>query len=493
MSNLTFETTQKNGALLIVDEEYCYTRHRAASDISTEYWVCEQRSTCPGRGITKRNRREFHGSQEHNHLPNRLRLELRQVKIGIRKKASSAIGANTTTPIVQSLLKDTSVVVMARLPKIDSLKRTIQRHRNKTHVPPPLPRTRNEIIIPAQYQTTGNTNQPEQFLQWDSGSATNGEDRILMFTTQTNLDFLRSCQGVLMDGTFKTTPHLFTQLYTIHGTRLEGPDRKPGKAIPLVFLVLPNKNEETYVRAFHKLKTLLPGWEPDRVMMDFERAAINGFQTHWPRAQVTGCYFHLCQSIYRKIKELGLSRFYGQDTENAMQFKMVSALALVPPENVIDSWVELRDQIMRPWKMRQREEIRQKIDKFLDYFEDNYIGAVDGGVRSPPHVAAIDLWNVRARILEHYGRTDNEVEGFHMKVAKTVEMHFPNLWQFFRALQGLQAETKKLVSELNSGIIGRKQLLKYIQLAERIHNVTAEWPNRQNLETYLRGISNNSI
>ena len=72
-----------------------------------------------------------------------------------------------------------------------------------------------------------------------------------------------------MDGTFKTTPDHFQQLYSIHGTRLEGPDQKPGKAVPLLFLLLPDKTEGTYVRAFNRLSIVLPGWQPDRVMMDF--------------------------------------------------------------------------------------------------------------------------------------------------------------------------------------------------------------------------------
>src|SRR5580700_622113 len=101
------------------------------------------------------------------------------------------------------------------------------------------------------------------------------------------------------------------------------------------------------------------------------------------------------------------------------------------------------------------------------------------------------MWNVRARTLEHYGRTDNEVEGFHMKVAHTTGAQFPNLWKFFKGLQGLQAETGKLIQELNAGVIGRKQRPEYVRLSIRIANVTATWPNRQNLETFLTGISHN--
>ncbi|XP_077294134.1 putative cytochrome P450 6a14 [Arctopsyche grandis] len=83
-------------------------------------------------------------------------------------------------------------------------------------------------------------------------------------------------------------------------------------------------------------------------------------------------------------------------------------------------------------------------------------------VRREPRVASIDIWNVRDRILHNYGKTDNEVEGFHMKVGYTIGAQFPNLWKFLKALQGLQAETEKLEQELNSGVMGREQRPKYI-------------------------------
>ena len=185
-----------------------------------------------------------------------------------------------------------------------------------------------------------------------------------------------------------------------------------------------------------------------------------------------------------------MSNFYGEDVENATKFKMISALAFVPPGDVINSWEQLL-LILQPWIQQQPQDIQDRIDDLLMYFEANYIGSNIAGVRRVPRVAAIEIWNVRMRTLEDYGRTDNEVEGFHMKVSHTLGAQFPNLWKFFKGLQGLQVETSKLIEELNAGVIGRKQRPAYIRLAERIANVTATWPNRPNLETFLSGISHN--
>ncbi|KAI6648362.1 hypothetical protein LOD99_12171 [Oopsacas minuta] len=53
----------------------------------------------------------------------------------------------------------------------------------------------------------------KNFLFYDSGPE---PERIVMFATRENLDFRTMSSIWLADGTFKTVPTLFTQLYIIH-------------------------------------------------------------------------------------------------------------------------------------------------------------------------------------------------------------------------------------------------------------------------------------
>ena len=48
-------------------------------------------------------------------------------------------------------------------------------------------------------------------------------------------------------------------------------------------------------------------WSPEKVLTDFEMALINAFETKLPNIRTTGCYFHFCQSLWRKVQELGLA------------------------------------------------------------------------------------------------------------------------------------------------------------------------------------------
>ena len=62
-----------------------------------------------------------------------------------------------------------------------------------------------------------------------------------------------------------------------------------------------NRTQDTYTRLItntNKLKPLLP----DLWITDFEKAAINAVESVFPGVAF-GCFFHLQQSLYRKVEE----------------------------------------------------------------------------------------------------------------------------------------------------------------------------------------------
>lgn len=54
----------------------------------------------------------------------------------------------------------------------------------------------------------------EKFMLFDNEYV---ENRIVVFATPANLNFLLGCMDWYMDGTFSIAPPLFKQIYTIHG------------------------------------------------------------------------------------------------------------------------------------------------------------------------------------------------------------------------------------------------------------------------------------
>ncbi|KFD46766.1 hypothetical protein M513_12347, partial [Trichuris suis] len=104
------------------------------------------------------------------------------------------------------------------------------------------------------------------------------EDRILLFTTRTNVDKLAHAPVWIMDGTFKTAPMVFYQIYTIHapvGSRI----------FPLVYALMSGKSQALYKRLFEDLVDVAEEYElrlnPQVIMTGLQLAAINATKSEF--------------------------------------------------------------------------------------------------------------------------------------------------------------------------------------------------------------------
>lgn len=111
---------------------------------------------------------------------------------------------------------------------------------------------------------------------------------------------------------------------------------------------------------------------------------------------VTGCYYHFCQSLWRKIQELGLSVAYRRDYHVKKFCRKLMTLAYIPL-----ALVRLNFRLIFASNTIRRM-IRQypAIATFIQYFQATYID----GIFKPR------LWNVYDRDMDF--RTNNHVEGF---------------------------------------------------------------------------------
>ena len=115
--------------------------------------------------------------------------------------------------------------------------------------------------------------------------------RILIFATKRNLETLAEYPNWIADGTFYVALKQFYQSFSIHAVI-------DGKCLPLVFALLADKTQDTYVFMLNVLKTLLSDIECGIVMLDFERASMNAFTQVFDQFSLMNCFFHLCQSVF---------------------------------------------------------------------------------------------------------------------------------------------------------------------------------------------------
>ena len=52
----------------------------------------------------------------------------------------------------------------------------------------------------------------------------------------------------------------------------------------------------------NKILEFAPAWNPQTIMLDFEKAVLNVLSNSFPQVSLSGCYFHPRQSIHRQMQ-----------------------------------------------------------------------------------------------------------------------------------------------------------------------------------------------
>ena len=307
----------------------------------------------------------------HTHAPSQMQDEVAKVKANIKRKEQTT--TDTPQHILWAELRNTSQDAAANIPSTSTLRRNIRKAWEDNNVPH-NPVTREDIaVLPEQYQ---NTVVGEPFVIYDSGVG--DQEQIFIFSSEIWLQLLRESEHWYTDGTFKVCPEIFYQLYTIHGQR-------NGQIFP-VFCLLPNKTLATYRRMLQQVFDRVgDNWLQD-VLVDFERAVINAFHLIDETIDMKGCFYHLSSNIWKKVQHSGLQQRYSEDQEFALHTRMLSAVAFMPPDNVIAGFEELSDMI--------RDTYQGAMDELLDYFEETYIGRYRRNAERRTPLFALNLSNM---------------------------------------------------------------------------------------------------
>lgn len=442
-------------------EGYRYRRARVLVDGGAS-WRCPRRN-CSGR--VKISREDVVTVvSEHNHAPDPNKNKAFKIISEIRKRAITA--AETPRHIIQQATAGVSLEVACNLPEYTTAQRMIHRQRRKCTDSYAPVNSLSDIQIPNSLKQTL---RHEDFLLWDTGA--DDSKRILMFGTSSNFDILQEHVHWFIDGTFKVAPNIFLQVFTIHALI-------DASAVPLVYVLVPDKCEESYIKIFRKLKELKPTLNPASIMSDFEKASQNACSIIFPEARLFGCLFHLGQNLWRKIQKLNLTTAYCDDDNFRTCAKMVLSLSFVPVSDVPAAFEDLVDNcppLMMP---------------LIEYWEDNYIGRQRRGRRAAPRFG-IDMWNVRDRVINKLPRTNNSVEAWHRSFQQTINNVHPSV---YKLLEQFRQEQDHVEIKIERSRLGFKRPTasksKYIKLNERLQELMPLYGSITNLE-YLRRLAQN--
>lgn len=442
LSEGTFLTTQK-GKPCFVEYGFEYVRERELANSDMTAWRCAlfRSKLCRARlQITQEGQVEVRMG-EHNHSSDVSRAELRRVYNDMKQCAART--DQNVTSIIAAGARALSEHAAVRLPSISTVRRTLRAVRKRSRCEPSLPRTLSELLLPDALLAT----EEGSILLHDSGEA-DGENRIVLLSRPDQVRRLSRCAHLFVDGTFHAAPSITFQLFTVHGLVND-------RVVPLLYAFLPDKKQRTYVRVFRAVCNALPSFRPISIMMDFEAAVINACRAVFPEAELHGCFFHLCQAVFRKVSETHRVD-YVRDSAFKLHVKMLSALAFMPVQMVAETFDRIAAHLP---------------DVIADYFERTYIG------RFRPHqprqhpLFPIEFWNVRNRILEALPRTNNSIEGWHNRFNLIVGAAHPTV---FKAIEKIKAEMDLVSLELLQSDIGSEvhREMRYARADRQILNLS---------------------
>ncbi|XP_064619545.1 uncharacterized protein LOC135482961 [Lineus longissimus] len=227
---------------------------------------------------------------------------------------------------------------------------------------------------------------------------------------------------------------------------------------------------------------------PRICMIDFELAAFNALNNViGDDTEIKGCFYHLTQSTWRKIQELGLVNLYKEQDEFRHFCGMLEGLAFLPLEDVEDGMTHIR-------------RIAPAVaNDLIDYFDTTYVTGPYRNVRAPDGAIHLrrgqstfppKLWNVHETTLGGDPRTNNVCEAWNNKFTHMVGHTHPTVLKFIKNLQLEEQSVRNVLAQNAIGNQPRKRVRRAVQEHQRrLQNLCVDYiAERKTMEQFLRDI-----
>ena len=297
------------------------------------------------------------------------------------------------------------------------------------------------------------------FFQYGPGQYRNlqeNEDFCLFFSDELSIK-LAMKEIWCVDGTFDVVPRPFYQLYSI--SYIEN-----NHVVPCIFALLKRKTQETYTRLFETVLQLIGNCSPRVIKTDFERAAINALQIAFPQTHISGCLFHLNQSIIRKIQHLGLMALYKTDSNVRLFTKSLAALCFVGIDYVADGFDALRNH----------DDFPVALIPIYNYFFETYIN-------EETRLFTVEMWHCRFLVENDIPKTNNAIEGWHSIFKRSFGSCHSSLFNLVYRLKNEENAARLKSYQIELGMsIPRKR--RYVLMEARLNSFMSENRNSGNID-----------
>ena len=171
------------------------------------------------------------------------------------------------------------------------------------------------------------------------------------------------------------------------------------------------------------------------------------------------------KAIWRQVQAFGLVRRYNTDDRVRLQVRQLMALAFAPVLLVRNIFNQLRAAS------------RHCLRPLFVYFDNQWVMGMP-----------LSLWNMY-RVSR---RTNNNLEGWHLRFSNIVRRHRPNIWQLICALQEEQSSTEVQRQQIAVGQIVQRQEKKYKKVDKNIKTLCNQYRHGHiDVMQYITGVSHN--
>uniref|UniRef100_A0A1E1WV05 FLYWCH-type domain-containing protein n=1 Tax=Pectinophora gossypiella TaxID=13191 RepID=A0A1E1WV05_PECGO len=381
----------KRGFDTILYEGYRYNKIKRVNQDQSTCWRCVKRNECNASitvdvNLTTIIRKSHHTCQA-DHLGNELFIKTNIVKREVCKNLGPI---KRIFEDIFDGINDASAGP-SRLPTFHDKKDCFYNARKRYLGADRLSFNKLEdVVIPEALS--------ENFLVAEDGT----EEKILIFMTKLSKKVMRKARLWFGDGTFKSVPRPFYQLFTLHMDL--NSDKNTTNIVPILYALLPNKNQRTYIRLFEIIKKL--GFKIHHFKCDYEIAIMNAVKYVFQESNVSGCYYHYQRAVWKKAKELKVNR---TSVERRI-VRMAAILPLLPAQFIPQG----RQLILEKMESIHTDTMQQ----FRNYYERQWF-------RLSPSM--LSCANQRHR-------TTNSLEGWHHRLNVLIPQR-PSLFYFIQKLR----------------------------------------------------------
>ena len=297
-TTVKFISSNKKSKVLVDANRHEYLKDKTIADKT--YWICRKKrqNFCSAKIVTQTERDPaieiiVKVSGEHNHSSELLQKRVIETEKKFVENAAinPSIPCRTVLGEITNKLQNDSVAAGSAMSNSDSIKQRIYRARKEHLKEMPLPKTVDDLLnIDKKYRTLDSG---ETFLRYAEKFGDDGV--ILLFMSEFGKNTLQNTENWACDGTFKSVPDQFSQLYVIFGDFVFS---QKSYTFPCCYMLLPAKNFDCYQKALHLLSSLVTT-VPATIGIDFEMSMLKAINASFSAnsVEINGCNFHWKQVI----------------------------------------------------------------------------------------------------------------------------------------------------------------------------------------------------